>query len=294
MNFNDDTFRKHDHSSTFSLNNFIQFCRLSFDFLTCNFNNFFAYYFRSRRRDWRRKDWRWSFFDACMIFFWLLWFFHSLNSLLERREFFFESDIAVVDLFNEFFESFTRFSDRDWFDRLFNRSVINIVIFCFIVFPNCWKFSDIVSLYDVVVVFNFLIRSMNANSKLFFVWIWSIAIDTLSVKSRFTFARSIWLIRFCIVTCSIFAIFRSSNKIFCAFFNVSFIDSTSVRILIESNFFFNAIWRSSFVFLFGLNNASSFRLDVDRSIVFVSFKRALLTEVSMMLCSICWSNWLWF
>jgi hypothetical protein len=28
--------------------------------------------------------------------------------------------------------------------------------------------------------------------------------------------------------------------------------------------------------------------------VFVSFKRALLTEVSMMLCSICWSNWLWF
>jgi hypothetical protein len=151
----------------------------------------------------------WVFSDDCDFF--TAWI------LLERWEFFFEFDIAAVDLIKEFFESFTRFSDRDWFERLFNRSMINFVIFCFIVFSNCWKFSDIVSLYDVVVVFDFLIKSIDANSKIFSVCIWSIATDTSSVKSRFVLARSIWLIRFCIVTCSIFAIFRSSNKFFAHF-----------------------------------------------------------------------------
>jgi hypothetical protein len=48
---------------------------------------FFAYYFRSRRRDWRRRDRRWSFFDTCMNFFWRLWFFHSLNSSRKMRIF---------------------------------------------------------------------------------------------------------------------------------------------------------------------------------------------------------------
>jgi hypothetical protein len=85
-------------------------------------------------------------------------------------------------------------------------------------------------------------------------------IDASLIKSRFVVTRSIWLINCCMITCSIFAILKSSYKVFCAFFRVSFIDNTSVEKLIESNFFLRTIWRCSFALLFRLINASSFDL----------------------------------
>ncbi len=125
-------------------------------------------------------------------------------------------------------------------------------------------------------------------------------LDVLSVKSRLILARSIWLINCCMMTCSILAILRSSNKIFCAFFNVSSIDNISVKILIESNFFLNVIWRFLSVSFFRVNKASSFWLEVDKSIAFVSLIEVwissfvLFRHTSSILCSICWSIWFWF
>jgi hypothetical protein len=164
-------------------------------------------------------------------------------------EFSFAFDCVFAEFVDEFFETFVFFFDRVWFNWLFNRSIISFLIFCSIVFSNCWKFFDIVSLYDDVML-DFFVKLIETNSKFFSICIWSIATDTFSVKSRFTLARSIWLIKCCIITCSIFAIFNFSNKIFCAFLSVSFIDKTSVEIFTESNFFLSAFWRSSSVFLF--------------------------------------------
>ncbi len=190
----------------------------------------------------------------------------------------FEFDCVFASFFDELFDVFALSSHRDWIVWLFSRSVINVVIFCSIVFSNCWKFSNIVSTYNVVVLLDFFVKSINANSKFFFVCIWSIATDTLSVRPRFTVARSIWLIRCSIITCWVFATFTSSNKVFCAFFSVSSIDRTSVRILIESNFFLSAIWRSFSVFLFRLNNSSSLWLEVDKLVGSASFKKMIISS----------------
>ncbi len=144
---------------------------------------------------------------------------------------------------------------------------------------------------------DFLIKSIDANSKSFSVCIWSIVTSTSSVKSRFILVRSIWLIKCCIMTCSIFAIFRSLNKVFYAFFNVFFIDKINLKILIESNFFLSAICRSFFVFLFLLNNSSSFWIEIDKSIVFISCRKTLIwfiwlifliDWIKSIFCSICW------
>ncbi len=211
-------------------------------------------------------------------------------------------ELIKTNLFND-----SRFDrDCDWINFFSNCSVISFVIFCFSVFSNCWKFSNIVSQYDVFLS-DFFVKSIDAYSKFFFVCIWSIRVDASSVKSRFALARSIWLISCCIITCSIFATLRSSNKVFCAFFRASFTDSTSVRVLIESIFFLRAICFCFFVLLFRLISASSLWLEVDKSIVSVSLSRIVcfswlsflfsFKQALSMLCSICWVTWLelsWF
>jgi hypothetical protein len=99
------------------------------------------------------------------------------------------------------------------------------------------------------------------------------------------------------MTCSILTTFKLSNRIFCAFFNVSSTDNINVEILIESYFFLNAFWRSSFVFLFRLINlVSSLWLEVDKSIVSVFSDRInwfLFAKASSMLYSIWSSIWFW-
>jgi hypothetical protein len=54
-------------------------------------------------------------------------------------------------------------------------------------------------------------------------------------------------------------------------------------------------WRSSSIFLFRLRKSiSSFWLEVDKSIVFVSlWNVSLSNDTSSMFFSICWSSWLW-
>ncbi len=190
--------------------------------------------------------------------------------------------------------------DRDWIDFFSNCFVISFDIFFFSVFSNCWKFSNIVSQYDVF-SFDFFVKLIDANSKFFFVYVRLMMIDASFINSRFTLARSIWLINCCTITCSIFATLRFFYKVFCAFFNVSSTESINVRILIESTFLLSAIWRFSFFLLFRLISASSFWLDVDRSIVFVSLTEFInsfwlsfwFEQTSTMLCSICWLTWSW-
>ncbi len=234
-------------------------------------------------------------------------FFFAVWDFLDVWDVSFASDCVFALIETDFFDDsrFDRDCDCDWVNFFSNWSVISFVIFCFRIFFNCWKFSNIVPQYDDF-LFDFFVKSIDANSKFFFVYIWSMRIDASSVKSRFALARSIWLISCCMITCSIFAILRSSNKVFCAFFNVSFTDSTSVRILIESNFFLKAIWRCFFALLFRSISASSLWLEVDKSIVSVSFSKIvccstlsfsfsfLFEQTLFMLCSICWLTWLWF
>jgi hypothetical protein len=225
------------------------------------------------------------------------WDFFAIKILFDVSSFSFEIDFDVDFDFDVSTVSF----DLDRIVWCFNRSFINFVIFCFIVFSNCWKFSNIVSQYDVD-LFDFFVKLIDAKSKLFVVCIWSMIIDVSSVRSRFVRARSIWLINCCIITCSVLTILRSSNKIFCAFFNASSTDNINVRILIESYFFLSAFWRSSFVFFFRLIDfISSLWLEVDKSVVSVSlneidwfsFLFCSAKHVSSMLCSICWSTWIW-
>jgi hypothetical protein len=173
------------------------------------------------------------------------WDFFATKILFDVSDFSFEIDLDVDFNFDVLIVSF----DRDRVVWCFNRSFINFIIFCFIAFSNCWRFSNIVSQYDVD-LFDFFVKLIDANSKLFVVCICLIIIDVSSVKSRFVRARSIWLINCCIISCSVLATLRSSNKIFCASFNASSIDSINVETLIESYFFLNAFWRSSFVFFF--------------------------------------------
>jgi hypothetical protein len=165
--------------------------------------------------------------------------------------------------------------------------MINFVIFSFYFFFNCWKFSNIVSLYNVF-LFDFLFKLIDANSKFFFVWIWSIMIDVSFVKLRLILARSLWLISCYMITCFVFAILSSLNKIFCAFFSASFIDKTSVKILIKSCFFLNTSWSSFSIFLFRLRHSiSSFWFEVNKSIMFVLLWNVLFDEISSMFFSIC-------
>ncbi len=217
----------------------------------------------------------------------------------------FASD-CVLALIKIDFLDVSRFNrDCDWIIFFSTYSIISFVIFSSNVFFNCWKFSNIVSQYDDI-LFDFFIKSIDAKSKFFFVCIWSMKTDVSLFKSRFALARSIWLISCCIITCSIFAILRPSNKIFCAFFNVSSTDSTSLEILIESNFFLRAIWRCFFALLFRLISASNLWLEIDKSIVSVSFSKIVsfstlsfsfsfsFEQTLFMLCLICWLTWLWF
>jgi hypothetical protein len=63
IDFVDEIDRKHDHSTTFSLNCFIQFSCLSFDLLICDICNVFIYYFCSNKRCCR------ICFNVCARFF---------------------------------------------------------------------------------------------------------------------------------------------------------------------------------------------------------------------------------
>ncbi len=194
---------------------------------------------------------------------------------------------SVFEVFEYEFLKISR-TDRVWFDLFSKRSVINFVIFCLSFFSNCWKFSNIVSQYDVFMSI-FLFKLIDVNSNFFFIWIWSIMFDVSSVNSRLTRARSIWLISCCTMTCFVVAILISLNRVFCAFFSALSIDKTSVRILIKSCFFLSANWRSSSIFLFRLRKSiSSFWLKIDKSIVFVSlWNVSLSNDTSSMFFSIC-------
>ncbi len=298
-------FHRRNFSETRSFYDFFHWI-VSFSFVVCNLIFWFMIFvmilltiFAQINDDDEDVEFVWSFVRDLSE----AEFFLAVCMFFDVWDVFFAFD-CVFDLIETDFFDDSRFDrDFDWINFFLNCSIINFVIFCFNVFSHCWKFSNIVSQYDDF-LFEFFVKSINANSKFFFVCIWSMKTDASLIKSRFALARSIWLISYCMITCSIFGILRSSYKVFCAFFRVSFTDNTNVEILIESNFFLRAIWRCFFALLLRLINASSFWLEINKSIMFVSLSKIFcflwfsfsfsFEQALFMLCSICWLIWFWF
>ncbi len=104
-----------------------------------------------------------DFSDTWDLF--VIWIFDASSIFFE-----FEFNYAFEDLIEEFFDISIVIFKRARTCWFFSYSLINFVSFCFMAFSNCWKFSDIVSQYEINLC-DFFVKLIDANSKFFCLYL---------------------------------------------------------------------------------------------------------------------------